>query len=185
MGVVKATPHLLYPRQRPGTHPIRGWVGPRVRLDGSGKYGPHWDSIPERSSPGQVSIRTEQPQPTYLTSYVVQIFWKILEVLQEHFLQSPFAYATPSNCLVSTRPKAASLFREYLSHSPKCQIPLHATFSRVSHSTTCHILFHVIFSCMSHSPTCHILLHVTFTYMPHSLVCHIPLHVTFSACHIP
>jgi len=28
--VVNATPHPLYPRERPGTHSIGGWVGPRA-----------------------------------------------------------------------------------------------------------------------------------------------------------
>jgi len=32
-----ATPLPLYPRERPGTHCIGGWVGPRSDLDGSGK----------------------------------------------------------------------------------------------------------------------------------------------------
>ena len=31
--VVKATPRPLYPRERPGTHCIGGWVGPRAGLD--------------------------------------------------------------------------------------------------------------------------------------------------------
>jgi hypothetical protein len=36
--VVNATLRLLYPRKRPGTHFIGGWVGPRAGLDeGFGK----------------------------------------------------------------------------------------------------------------------------------------------------
>jgi hypothetical protein len=31
--VVNATPRPLYPRERPGTHCIGGWVGPRAGLD--------------------------------------------------------------------------------------------------------------------------------------------------------
>jgi hypothetical protein len=38
----------LYPRERPGTHCIGGWVGPRDGLDGCGKFCPHRDSIPDR-----------------------------------------------------------------------------------------------------------------------------------------
>jgi len=49
--VVNATPRALYPRERPGTHYIGGWVGPRAGLDGCGKSRPHPDSIPEQSSP--------------------------------------------------------------------------------------------------------------------------------------
>ena len=48
--VVKATPRPLYSRERSGTHFVGGWVGPRDGLDGCGKSGPHWDSIPGPSS---------------------------------------------------------------------------------------------------------------------------------------
>jgi hypothetical protein len=41
----------LYPRERPGTYCIGGWVGPRVGLDGCGKSQPYQDSIPGPSSP--------------------------------------------------------------------------------------------------------------------------------------
>jgi hypothetical protein len=46
-----ATPLPLYPRERPGTHCIGGWVGPRAGLDGCGKSHPHRDSIPGPSIP--------------------------------------------------------------------------------------------------------------------------------------
>ena len=36
---------------RPGTHCIEGWVGPRVHLDGCRKSCPYWDLIPRPSSP--------------------------------------------------------------------------------------------------------------------------------------
>ena len=39
--VVNATTRPLYPRERPGTHCIVGWVGPRAGLDGCGKSRPH------------------------------------------------------------------------------------------------------------------------------------------------
>jgi len=38
--MVNATPLPLYPRKRPGTHCIGGWVGPRAGLDGCGKSRP-------------------------------------------------------------------------------------------------------------------------------------------------
>ena len=44
--VVNATPWPLYPRERPFTHCIGGWVGPRAGLDGCGKSHLHRDSIP-------------------------------------------------------------------------------------------------------------------------------------------
>ena len=39
------------PRERPGTHCIGGWVGPKAGPDGCGKSRPHRDSNPGPSSP--------------------------------------------------------------------------------------------------------------------------------------
>ena len=39
------------PPERPGTHWIEDWVGPRAGLDGCGKSRPHRNSIPGPSSP--------------------------------------------------------------------------------------------------------------------------------------
>jgi len=61
--VVNLTPRPLYPRERPGTHYIGGWMGPWTGLDGCGKSRPHRDSIPEPSSPGRVAIPTELYRP--------------------------------------------------------------------------------------------------------------------------
>jgi hypothetical protein len=44
--VISTTPRPLYPRKRPGTHCIGGWVGPRAGLDVCEKSRPHRDSIP-------------------------------------------------------------------------------------------------------------------------------------------
>jgi len=49
--LVNATPWPLYPRERPGTHFIGGWVGPTRVLDGSGKSQTHRDSMPGPFSP--------------------------------------------------------------------------------------------------------------------------------------
>ena len=49
--VVNATTLPLYPRERPGTHCIGGWVGVRAGLDGCGKSRPQRGSIPEPSNP--------------------------------------------------------------------------------------------------------------------------------------
>jgi hypothetical protein len=49
--VINAKPRLLYPREGPGTHCLRGWVGPRAGLDGCGKSLSHRDSIPGPSNP--------------------------------------------------------------------------------------------------------------------------------------
>ena len=35
--MVNATPHMLHPQERPGTHCTGGWVGPRAGLDRCGK----------------------------------------------------------------------------------------------------------------------------------------------------
>ena len=48
--VVNATPRPLYPRGRPGTHCIGGWVDPRASQDGCRKSRPHRDSILRLSS---------------------------------------------------------------------------------------------------------------------------------------
>ena len=52
-------PAALPPGNRPGTHCIGGWVGPRAGLDGCEKSLPHRDSIPGPSSSKQVAIPTE------------------------------------------------------------------------------------------------------------------------------
>ena len=39
--VANATPRLLYPQERSGTHFIEGWVGLRAGLDRCGKSSPH------------------------------------------------------------------------------------------------------------------------------------------------
>ena len=61
--MVKATHRPLYPRERPGTHCIGGWVGPRADLDRCGKSRPYRDSNPGPSSPYRISIPTELPGP--------------------------------------------------------------------------------------------------------------------------
>ena len=38
--VVNATPRPIYPREKPGTPRIRGWMGLRAGLDGCGKSHP-------------------------------------------------------------------------------------------------------------------------------------------------
>ena len=61
--VVNAMPRPLCPWERPGTHCIGGWVGPRASLDGCGKCRPHRHSIPRQSSPQQVATLTELSRP--------------------------------------------------------------------------------------------------------------------------
>jgi len=56
-------PAALYPRERPGTHFTRGWVGPRAGLEG-GKSRPHRDSIPDRLARSQSLYRLSYPART-------------------------------------------------------------------------------------------------------------------------
>jgi hypothetical protein len=51
VGGERHAPAAFPPRERPGTHCIRSWVGPRAGLDGCGKSHPHWDLIDGPSSP--------------------------------------------------------------------------------------------------------------------------------------
>ena len=67
--VFNATPWPIYPRERPCTHRIGGWVGPRVGLDGCGKSRPHRDSIPGPSIPQRVAIPTELTGPVNSTPW--------------------------------------------------------------------------------------------------------------------
>ena len=69
---VNATTRPLYPRERPGTRCIGGWVGLRAGLDRCIKPRPHRDSIPGPSSPQPVAIPTELSQPTNFPSYLAK-----------------------------------------------------------------------------------------------------------------
>ena len=57
--VVNAALRPLYPRKRPGTHCIGGWVSLRYFLDRCGKSRPHWDTIPGPSSLQRVAVPTQ------------------------------------------------------------------------------------------------------------------------------
>ena len=58
--VINATLRSLYPRERPSTHCIGGWVGPRARLDGWGKSRPNGTRSPDRPA---------RSEPLYRLSY--------------------------------------------------------------------------------------------------------------------
>ena len=71
---VSVTPQPLFtPRERPGTHCTRGWVGPRTGLDRWRKSRPHQDSIPAPTSPSRVAIPTELSPPTLPISSLIFI----------------------------------------------------------------------------------------------------------------
>jgi len=62
--VVNATPLPLYPREKPGTRCIGGWVGPRAGLDGCGKSRPPpgFDR-PDRPARSESLYRLSYPAP--------------------------------------------------------------------------------------------------------------------------
>ena len=64
--VVNATPRLLYPRERSGTHCEGGWVGPRAGLDGCGKSRPTGIRSPDRPARSQSLYRLRYPGPKSL-----------------------------------------------------------------------------------------------------------------------
>jgi hypothetical protein len=72
--MVIATPRPLYPRKRPGTHCIGGWVGLRAGLDGWGKSRPRRDSIPDRSALSGSLFRLSYPGPITITILII-IAW--------------------------------------------------------------------------------------------------------------
>jgi hypothetical protein len=49
--VVNAAPRPLYPRERPCTHCIGGWLGPKTRLKGCGKFCPLSGFDPRTAQP--------------------------------------------------------------------------------------------------------------------------------------
>jgi hypothetical protein len=59
--VVNTTPRPLYPQERPGTHFIGGWVGPRAGLGESGKSRHHRDSIPDHRAHSYSLYRLSYP----------------------------------------------------------------------------------------------------------------------------
>ena len=62
--VANATPRPLYPRKRPGTHCIGGWVGPRASLNTRGK------SLP----PPGFDPRTVQSVASRYTDWAIQAY---------------------------------------------------------------------------------------------------------------
>jgi len=63
--VVNSTPRPLYPRERPVTHCIGGWVSPRAGLDGCGKSRP----------PLGIDHRTVRPVASLTFIWRLQVTW--------------------------------------------------------------------------------------------------------------
>jgi hypothetical protein len=66
--VVSTTPRPLYPRERPITLCIGGWVGSRAGLDVCEKSRPHWDFF--------FDPRTVQPVASRYTDWVTGTTWR-------------------------------------------------------------------------------------------------------------
>jgi hypothetical protein len=59
VGGQRHAPAALYPQERPGTHCIGGWVGPRASLNGCGLSRPQQYSIPGLSSQQWIATPTD------------------------------------------------------------------------------------------------------------------------------
>ena len=74
-GVFNSTPLLLYPRGRPGTHCIGGWVGLRAGLDRCGKSRPPPGFDPRTVKP--VAIRYTDNTIGWFSLTLILLMWNI------------------------------------------------------------------------------------------------------------
>ena len=65
--VVNVTPRLFYHRERPGTHRIGGWVGPRAGLDGCRESRPTGKRSPDRPARSRY---TDWTIPAHIHNYI-------------------------------------------------------------------------------------------------------------------
>jgi hypothetical protein len=79
--VLNATPAVLPPGKRLGTHCIGGWVGPSANLDGRGKSRPNRASIPGPSSPWRVAIPTQLSRPQQKSVNSSRPLWASVDYL--------------------------------------------------------------------------------------------------------
>jgi hypothetical protein len=62
--VVNPTSRPLYPRERPGTHCMEGWVGPRSGLERVAEYlAPTGIRSPDRAARSEWLYRLSSPDP--------------------------------------------------------------------------------------------------------------------------
>jgi hypothetical protein len=61
--VVEATPRLLYPRERPSSHCVWGWVGNRAGVDGAGNLAPSEFRSPDRPARSELLYRLSYRGP--------------------------------------------------------------------------------------------------------------------------
>jgi hypothetical protein len=91
--VVNATPRSLYPWENPGTHCVRGWVGPRAGLEGEKNLVPTGIRSPDRPARGESLYRL-----IYLALGKKRIYFPCLESNYDSAVVQP-VWATPSPCL--------------------------------------------------------------------------------------
>jgi hypothetical protein len=82
--VVNATPRPFYLRERPGTHCIGGWVGPRAGLEGCGKYRSHRDLILGPSSPSESLYQLRYPDPQIKQTPHIFANWWLCYITHPH-----------------------------------------------------------------------------------------------------
>jgi hypothetical protein len=96
--VVNDTHRPLYPRERPGVRSIEGWVGLKIDLYRCGKSSPHWDSIPEHSTPSKLVYRLSYPGPRRISLQQAHIlcryqnfvvgYGQVFKVMNDMFMYS-------------------------------------------------------------------------------------------------
>jgi len=64
-------PGRFTPREKPGTHCIEGWVGPKASVDRCGKSRPHRGSIPDRPGHSESLYRLSYRGPRYYYCTIV------------------------------------------------------------------------------------------------------------------
>ena len=75
--VVNATPRPIYPRERPGTHCIGGWVGPGPVWTGAENLTPTWIRHPDRPVRSESLYRLSYRGPHIYECTVKYVaFWK-------------------------------------------------------------------------------------------------------------
>jgi hypothetical protein len=76
--VLNATPRPLYHRERPVSHCIGGWVGPRADLDSCGKSRLHRDWSPDRPARSESLYRLSYPRYNSIRGILHQSVWNYL-----------------------------------------------------------------------------------------------------------
>jgi hypothetical protein len=78
--VVNATPRPLYPLERPGTHCIGGWVGPKTVLVGAENLAPTEFRSPDRPARRESLYHLSYPGPESWSTFL-----KLVTSITAHF----------------------------------------------------------------------------------------------------